>query len=82
MMNNYISTAVKLMDIDSKDTGLAPLDYAFSQKVLPMISGANVHIEKLLEELKDNCSSMEITQKRLSRMIDYGQNDGFYQYFV
>ena len=82
MMKDYISTAVQLMDIDSKDTGLAPLDYAFSQKVLPMISGANEHIEKLLEELKDNCSSMEITQKRLSRMIDYGQNDGFYQYFV
>lgn len=82
MILRYMATASRLMSLESKDSQFAPLDYAFSQKVLPQISGPSESIGPLVSDLLDKCSELKATKKQLDRMREFGENNGFYQYFV
>lgn len=82
MMRRYIASASRLMSIQSKDSQYAPLDYAFSQKVLPQLSGPAETVGPLIDELIDRCSELKVTKRHLDRMKDLGEDNGFYQYFV
>lgn len=82
MMKRYIATASRLMSLQSKDSQYAPLDYAFSQKVLPQITGPTEMVGELIEDLSDKCSQLKTTKKQLDRMKEFGKDSGFYQYFI
>lgn len=72
------------MDMDTPATKLAPLDYAFSQKILPTINGAGERYNFLIEELLKECTeeNMPRTNKHLVRMQKNAENNmGFYQFF-
>ncbi|MBF4807440.1 MAG: hypothetical protein HXK26_01910, partial [Lancefieldella rimae] len=71
-----------LMSLQSKDSQYAPLDYAFSQKVLPQITGPTEMVGELIEDLSDKCSQLKTTKKQLDRMKEFGKDSGFYQYFI
>ena len=81
MMYNFISTAQRLMSCSSKDTEYAPVDYAFAQKVLPQISGAEEQVEGLLDSLS-MVSGLPTTKERVNHMLEAGRDSGFYQYFA
>lgn len=82
MMRRYILTASGLMRIQLAGNQYAPLDYAFSQKVLPMIAGPSETIGPFVDELLESCQKLEICRGHLERMKKYGEDNGFYQYFV
>ena len=82
MMKRYIATASRLMSMQSKDSQYAPLDYAFSQKVLPQIAGPAETVGELIDHLADKCSQLKTTKKQLDRMKEFGKDSGFYQYFI
>lgn len=82
MMSNYICTALPLMDTQTKDTRNAPIDYAVSQKVLPLISGEREAVKGLLDELHETCSALSRTSAKIDRMIEAGDEIGYYQYFA
>ena len=73
------------MDLDRPSTRLSPIDYAFSQKVLPIINGSGEKYDKLIDSLLKACpeQSMPISNKHLKRMKEVaGNNMGFYQFFA
>jgi len=83
MMKRYIATASRLMSPQStKDSQYAPIDFAFSQKVLPQIVGPAEAISDLVDDLVDKCSQLKTTKKQLDRMKVFGKDSGFYQYFI
>ena len=82
MIMRYLSAATNLMDKSSKDSTLAPLDYAVSQKILPMLSGPADQLKTLFEGLTECCSTLTITSRKLKQMREAGEANGFYQYFV
>lgn len=82
MMKRYIAAASRLMSLLPKDGQYAPLDYAFSQKVLPQIAGPAETVGELVEDLSDKCSQLKTTKKQLDRMKGFGEDSGFYQYFI
>lgn len=82
MIRNYIATTAVLMDRDSADTRLAPLDYAVSQKILPSISGSSENYDGYLHALEDQCASLPITRGRLRHILDTGSSSGYYQFFA
>ena len=82
MIRKYIATASRLMSLQSKDSQYAPLDYAFSQKVLPQLAGPAETVGDLINDLADECQQLIITKKQLDRMKVLGNDSGFYQYFV
>lgn len=82
MIKNYISAATVLMNTQSKDSMFAPIDYAFSQKVLPQISGTADRVGSLVEKLLEKSSKLKNTERQLSKMKKNGEDSGFYQYFI
>lgn len=85
MIRNYCIVACKYMDLDRPSTRLSPIDYAFSQKVLPIINGSGEKYDKLIDSLLKACpeQSMPISNKHLKRMKEVaGNNMGFYQFFA
>jgi len=85
MVRNYCAAACKCMNRDTPATKLAPLDYAFSQKILPTINGSGDNYKRLIEALIDECQeqSMPLTAKHLTRIKSAAErNLGFYQFFV
>ena len=82
MIRNYIITTSLLMDRDSADTRLAPLDYAVSQKILPSISGSSENYDGYLRALEDQCASLPKTRARLRYILDTGSSSGYYQFFA
>lgn len=82
MIIRYLSTATDLMDKSSKESQMAPLDYAVSQKILPMLSGPTDQLSDLMEGLIECCSSLTLTSRKLKQMRDAGDAYGFYQYFA
>lgn len=82
MMKRFVASASRLMSLQSKDSQYAPLDYAFSQKVLPQISGPAETVGDLIDDLADKCSQLKTTKKQLDRMREFGKDSGFYQYFI
>ena len=72
------------MDRDTPTTRLAPLDYAFSQKILPTLNGNGENYKKLIDELLKECTpqNMPISAKHLERIRRAADNNmGFYQFF-
>ena len=85
MVKNYCAVACKCMDRDTPTTKLAPLDYAFSQKILPTINGTGENYRTLISELLKECTeqNMPISAKHLKRMQRVAENNmGFYQFFA
>ena len=85
MVKNYCAVACKCMDRETPATKLAPLDYAFSQKILPTINGAGENYQILISELLKECTdqNMPISNKHLKRMQRVANNNmGFYQFFA
>ncbi len=82
MIRNYVATTSLLMDRDSADTRLAPLDYAVSQKILPSISGSSENYDGYLHTLEEQCANLPITRGRLRHILDTGSSSGYYQFFA
>ncbi len=84
MVKNYCAVGCRCMERDTPATKLAPLDYAFSQKILPTINGTGENYHRLIENLMKECTAqnMPISAKHLERMRRAaGNNMGFYQFF-
>lgn len=85
MVHNYCAVACRCMEKDSQSTRLAPLDYAFSQKILPLISGTGPNYQKLIDMLLDECSeqNMPLSFSHLKRIKRSAvQTMGYYQFFT
>ena len=79
MVENYCHVACRCMDMSNR---LTPLDYAFSQKILPTINGMGENYKYLISELINICDDMPMTKKHLLRMYANAErNLGFYQFF-
>ena len=84
MVKNYCLVACRCMEHDTPATRFSPLDYAFSQKILPTINGNGENYRILIEELQKECTAqnMPISAKHLDRMKRIAEsNMGFYQFF-
>lgn len=84
MVKNYCAVGCRCMERETPATKLAPLDYAFSQKILPTINGSGENYRKLIEDLEKECTpqNMPISAKHLDRMKKVAENNmGFYQFF-
>lgn len=84
MVKNYCAVGCRCMERDTPTTKLAPLDYAFSQKILPTINGTGENYRMLIEDLMKECTAqnMPISAKHLERMKRVAENNmGFYQFF-
>ena len=84
MVKKYCAVACRCMERDTPSTRFAPLDYAFSQKILPTINGSGENYEKLIDDLLKECTAqnMPLTAKHLERMKrNATDNLGFYQFF-
>lgn len=85
MVKNYCAVACKCMERITPLTKLAPLDYAFSQKILPTINGSGKNYEDLVNKLLEECTdqNMPLSAKHLKRMKRVAENNmGFYQFFA
>ena len=81
---NYCAVGCRCMERDTPATKYAPLDYAFSQKILPTINGNGENYRLLIEDLLKECTiqNMPISAKHLERMKRIAEsNMGFYQFF-
>lgn len=84
MVKNYCAVGCRCMERDTPATKLAPLDYAFSQKILPTINGTGENYRMLIEDLMKECTAqnMPVSAKHLERMKRVAENNmGFYQFF-
>ena len=84
MVKNYCAVGCRCMERDTPTTKLAPLDYAFSQKILPTINGTGENYRLLIEDLMKECTAqnMPISAKHLERIKRVAENNmGFYQFF-
>lgn len=85
MVKNYCAVGCRCMERDTPTTKFAPLDYAFSQKILPTINGTGENYRMLIEDLMKECTpqNMPISAKHLERMKRIAENNmGFYQFFA
>lgn len=84
MVKKYCAVGCRCMERDTPATKYAPLDYAFSQKILPTINGNGENYRLLIEDLLKECTAqnMPISAKHLERMKRVAEsNMGFYQFF-
>ena len=84
MVKRYCAVACRCMERDTPSTRFAPLDYAFSQKILPTINGSGKNYESLIDDLLKECTAqnMPLSNKHLERMKKNAtENMGFYQFF-
>lgn len=85
MVHNYCAVACKCMEHDNQATRLAPLDYAFSQKILPLINGTGSNYQRMMELLLNECTeqNMPLSARHLQRIKRAAEhNMGFYQFFA
>lgn len=85
MVRSYCIVAAKCMECHTPETRLAPLDYAFAQKVLPTLNGSGDSYKKLINALLEECDdkTMPLSAKHLKRMARIAErNMGFYQFFA
>ena len=81
MVLSYYTTACRYME--SGESGLTPLDYAVSQKILPTVNGTGKHYHVLLTELREVCKTMPLCDYHIGRILKTAdENMGFYQFFV
>jgi hypothetical protein len=84
MIHNYCLVACKNMSCVTPDTKLAPLDYAFSEKILPLVNGTGDDYKNLIDELLKECKeqNMPISNAHLIRIKNSADNNmGYYQFF-
>jgi len=84
MVKNYCAVGCRCMERDTPATKFAPLDYAFSQKILPTINGTGENYRMLIEDLMKECTAqnMPISARHLERMNRVAENNmGFFQFF-
>ena len=81
MIWNYICTADGLMEQSTAQTSYAPVDYAVSQKILPLLAGTEEKTERLLCDLS-GIDKLPVTKSRVDHMIEAGNASGYYQYFA
>ena len=82
MIRDYCAVTCQCMERNDPETQLAPLDYAFSQKILPAIQGSGEVYKELIYDLKRECKNMALSAghlERMQRLAEY--NHGFYQFF-
>lgn len=85
MVKKYCATACCCMNRATAASQFAPLDYAFSQKILPTINGTGDNYKKLVTDLLKECSMqfMPISNRHLERIEKSAINNlGFYQFFT
>jgi hypothetical protein len=83
MVHTYCATACKYMDTQTSENRFAPLDYAVSQKILPIINGTGERYQNLLKGLKEECKHMPLCHKHITRILKAAdENMGFYQFFA
>lgn len=85
MVHNYCAVACQCMEHDNQATRLAPLDYAFSQKILPLINGTGSNYQRMMELLLNECTeqNMPLSARHLQRIKRAAEhNMGFYQFFA
>lgn len=79
----YCSIAQKYMDVENGS--YLPLDYAVSQKLLPMLKGHGDEYKKMLESLADNFEWAGLNKCKVivDKMITIGEEEyGYYQFFT
>jgi hypothetical protein len=83
MVHTYCAIACKYMDTQTSENRFAPLDYAVSQKILPIINGTGERYHNLLKGLKEECKSMPLCHQHITRILKAAdENMGFYQFFA
>lgn len=78
----YVAAAEPLMRELNTSAGTCAVDFALAQRVLPSINGTGDETRKLLQELMSTSPLLETTNVRIERMLQAGDADGFYQFFV
>ena len=82
MVHNYCVVANRYMDTNTPDTRYAPLDYAVSQKILPIINGIDTRYEKLISDLKKEFGeSLPRCTEHLERIETAAKETQYYQFF-
>ncbi len=82
MVNNYIKIACKYMEQQGNNR-YVPLDFAISQKILPLINGNGDVYKRLVDMLIDETSELTLTNEHLERIKHMAeQNMDFYQFFA
>jgi hypothetical protein len=83
MVYDYCKTASQYMDTKKPETRLAPLDYAVSQKILPIINGRGEQYRRLLLSLQKECEPLPLCHEHIERMISAAkENMEYYQFFA
>ncbi|MDR0635503.1 MAG: AAA family ATPase [Treponema sp.] len=83
MVYDYCKTACRYMDTKKPETRLAPLDYAVSQKILPIINGRGEQYRRLLLSLQKECEPLPLCHEHIERMISAAkENMEYYQFFA
>ena len=83
MVYDYCKTACQYMDTKKPETRLAPLDYAVSQKILPIINGRGEQYRRLLSSLQKECEPLPLCHEHIERMISAAkENMEYYQFFA
>lgn len=81
MVRSYYGVACRYMEPD--ENWFTPLDYAVSQKILPIINGTGKHYQILLTELREACKMMPLCDYHIGRILKAAdENMGFYQFFA
>ncbi|MCI1958202.1 MAG: AAA family ATPase [Clostridia bacterium] len=82
MIREYCIVANKYMKNESSGDKFAPLDYAISQKLLPLINGTGENYKKLIEKLLTESKEMPKCRMCLEDISERAKNNfGFYQFF-
>jgi hypothetical protein len=82
MVRSYYTVACRYMEWWD-ETRFTPLDYAISQKILPVINGTGRQYQTLLKDLQEACKSMPLCDYHIGRIIQAAEeNMGFYQFFA
>lgn len=78
----YVATVEPILKEFGPSAGMKAVDFAVSQRVLPAISGVGMGVHALLDGLRGVSPALERTNECIEHMIDAGDSDGFYQFFV
>ena len=84
MVRDYCAVACRCMTRDTPETHMAPLDYAFSQKILPSINGQGEIYRELIYDLRRECAEMgmPLTARHLEQMQrSSDSHQGVYRFF-
>lgn len=78
----YVATVEPLLRELQSQAGVRAVDFAVAQRVLPSIKGTGDETRNLLQELRSLSPLLSTTNARIDYMLQAGDADGFYQFFV